>query len=346
MNGVMNRQQTTNCQERLENALANGLNHESELRIRYRGGSNKVYPVQHNGTVWFYSEALPNRFWNAFGLMNPDENAQNNIVVEINTPFDGIDFSTGAGMFAFDEKGSLWLLHSGRIGGGRPDIGAEVFRRWYLQYDRMEEVDIGNGNVKQAIPVCNIFDEANFLDDLEAFVGKVHIFKRLATRQMTDDPDVLLPLLQEMTRNIDHSVRRTATILTYERNPAIAEAAKLMAEGRCRLCDEDGPFMDKLLGLPFLETHHVKWLSKGGRDSMDNTVALCPNCHRKMHHVSNKEDIAKLKEIAKKQAADIKDEAQWDRAFAASRPLLERLAAEAAEERRSGVTEELDPVHL
>ena len=42
-------------------------------------------------------------------------------------------------------------------------------------------------------------------------------------------------------------------------------------------------------------------------------------------------------------STDIEDEARWDRAFAASRPLLERLAAEAAEERRSGLTEELDP---
>ena len=45
-------------------------------------------------------------------------------------------------------------------------------------------------------------------------------------------------------------------------------------------------------------------------------------------------------------SADIEDEARWDRAFAASRPLLERLAAEAAEERRSGLTEELDPTRL
>ena len=44
--------------------------------------------------------------------------------------------------------------------------------------------------------------------------------------------------------------------------------------------------------------------------------------------------------------SDIEDEARWDRAFAASRPVLERLAAEAAEERRLGLTEELDPTRL
>ncbi|WP_083791491.1 HNH endonuclease [Chlorobium ferrooxidans] len=39
----------------------------------------------------------------------------------------------------------------------------------------------------------------------------------------------------------------------------------------------------KVNGDPYLESHHVIWLSRDGRDSVDNVVALCPNCHRKMH---------------------------------------------------------------
>ena len=53
------------------------------------------------------------------------------------------------------------------------------------------------------------------------------------------------------------------------------------------------PFIDKN-GVPFLETHHIKWLSEGGDDSIQNTVALCPNCHRKMHSLNRKADINKL----------------------------------------------------
>ena len=40
------------------------------------------------------------------------------------------------------------------------------------------------------------------------------------------------------------------------------------------------------------------WLSEGGEDSIENTVALCPNCHRKMHVVNLQEDIDKLNRIA------------------------------------------------
>lgn len=44
--------------------------------------------------------------------------------------------------------------------------------------------------------------------------------------------------------------------------------------------------------------------------------------------------------------ADAYEEARWDRAFAESIPQLKRLAAEAARERRLGLTEELDPSQL
>ena len=39
------------------------------------------------------------------------------------------------------------------------------------------------------------------------------------------------------------------------------------------------------------------WLSQGGQDSIENTVALCPNCHRKMHIINDQADVAKLKRI-------------------------------------------------
>ncbi|WP_238917318.1 HNH endonuclease [Clostridium sp. YIM B02555] len=40
--------------------------------------------------------------------------------------------------------------------------------------------------------------------------------------------------------------------------------------------------------------HHIKWLSRGGEDSIENTAALCPNCHRRMHIVDSNEDREKL----------------------------------------------------
>jgi 5-methylcytosine-specific restriction protein A len=47
-----------------------------------------------------------------------------------------------------------------------------------------------------------------------------------------------------------------------------------------------------------LETHHIKWLSKDGEDCIENTVALCPNCHRKMHILDLGDDRKQLIRVA------------------------------------------------
>jgi 5-methylcytosine-specific restriction protein A len=88
------------------------------------------------------------------------------------------------------------------------------------------------------------------------------------------------------------------SIKQFIRNPFVSEYAKRLAKGKCMLCHQDAPFLNSN-GLPYLETHHIQWLSQGGEDSINNTVALCPNCHRKMHIVNSKSDIEYLKQIIK-----------------------------------------------
>lgn len=63
---------------------------------------------------------------------------------------------------------------------------------------------------------------------------------------------------------------------TYDRNPYVSAAAKRRANGKCQLCGKSAPFLDPH-GQPYLETHHIIWLSRGGPDTLDNTVALCRN---------------------------------------------------------------------
>jgi len=43
-----------------------------------------------------------------------------------------------------------------------------------------------------------------------------------------------------------------------------------------------------------LESHHVIWLSRNGEDTIYNTVALDPSCHRKMHILDLVSDVEKL----------------------------------------------------
>lgn len=91
---------------------------------------------------------------------------------------------------------------------------------------------------------------------------------------------------------------KASTTSTYVRNPYVAEYAKRRANGICQLCKEPAPFNDKK-GKPYLESHHIVWLCENGTDDIYNTVALCPNCHKKMHIVNNIEDIKFLQESNK-----------------------------------------------
>ncbi len=71
---------------------------------------------------------------------------------------------------------------------------------------------------------------------------------------------------------------------TYRRNMDIVVEALDRANGVCEKCKYPAPFMKITDGSPYLEVHHIKPLSNGGDDSLENVLALCPNCHRQHHH--------------------------------------------------------------
>jgi len=100
-------------------------------------------------------------------------------------------------------------------------------------------------------------------------------------------------LLEKIKSNKNKVGLRTVLAKQYERDPLISEYVKRKANGVCTLCEKEAPFLDKSKK-PFLEVHHIEWLSNGGEDTLENTVALCPNCHRKMHHLNLTRDKQKL----------------------------------------------------
>lgn len=69
----------------------------------------------------------------------------------------------------------------------------------------------------------------------------------------------------------------------YERCVAIKEYARARSQGNCESCDGPAPFNTKG-GVPYLEIHHTHRLSDGGLDDPRYVGAICPNCHREIHH--------------------------------------------------------------
>lgn len=76
---------------------------------------------------------------------------------------------------------------------------------------------------------------------------------------------------------------------SFVRDPAVRRAAYARAQGRCEYCGDMGFLTSS--GAPFLETHHIVYLSAEGPDHLDNVAALCANHHREAHYGAGAEEI-------------------------------------------------------
>jgi predicted HNH restriction endonuclease len=72
---------------------------------------------------------------------------------------------------------------------------------------------------------------------------------------------------------------------SYVRNPKVVAKCLYLAKGICGKCNLIGPFLKRANNERYLEVHHIIPLSKNGLDKVENTVALCPNCHREIHDI-------------------------------------------------------------
>lgn len=101
--------------------------------------------------------------------------------------------------------------------------------------------------------------------NLQLAIAKISPAKKLSTKST-------LPEKIEVTTNI------------YKRNPVIVIEALQRANGICECCRNKAPFIRASDETPYLEVHHIDPLNSGGADSIDNVIALCPNCHRYKHY--------------------------------------------------------------
>lgn len=80
-----------------------------------------------------------------------------------------------------------------------------------------------------------------------------------------------------------HPIATSTNVNQYARDEAVRAWVLNDAAGVCACCASSAPFRG-VNGQPFLEVHHVRRLTDGGTDTVSNTVALCPNCHKQLHH--------------------------------------------------------------
>ena len=106
--------------------------------------------------------------------------------------------------------------------------------------------------------------------------------ENIVLRKIKNIPESELKKLASLQTDAPHKAYTKATI--FIRSPYVVELAKRLAKGICQDCDQPAPFVSKITNEPYLEVHHICPLSEGGKDIIENVIALCPNCHRKRHY--------------------------------------------------------------
>lgn len=152
-------------------------------------------------------------------------------------------------------------------------------------------IEYGILNTKQ-IPVMRKAHSIGYLD----YLNELGMFTDLEPINEDNYEAIRLREQEEAKKLDDISLKKRAkkakvlpqkyfvSIAKYIRNQYVVEYAKRKANGICQDCFQPAPFINKKNGQPFLETHHIVPLGEGGEDTIKNTIAICPNCHRKRHY--------------------------------------------------------------
>ncbi len=166
---VSDQNQIDDLNQKFRNRLSELLPETLEMNLGFPGGQFPEPVIAHfsnDHNLWVAFRELDNRFWNGFGR-NPNAHGNNNIAVQINFPFDGIDRSI-AGVFGIDENGEFLVLHRGGIGGGRNGVGRANFLNLYQGEIIMAQ---DNNQVNQFIVVTKL-DDPGFLANIQFFVNE------------------------------------------------------------------------------------------------------------------------------------------------------------------------------
>lgn len=81
-------------------------------------------------------------------------------------------------------------------------------------------------------------------------------------------------------------LKREAVVSVFVRSQIIRDYVVQRAKGVCEGCELDAPFL-RPNGIAYLEPHHIRRLTDGGPDDPRHVIALCPNCHRRVHFGSD-----------------------------------------------------------
>lgn len=167
----------------------------------------------------------------------------------------------------------------------------------------MEQIFTTRGKVSQTNAVTALRAHINYYEG--HYKTTMHLLRAIADdfEAPIQEPHTATDIEKEFSVAVEKSLRgsradrlqrlalavKKPTLVKVEtsvfvRNPDVVSEALLRASGKCEECTADAPFIRAKDKTPYLEVHHRIPLADGGEDSLENAVALCPNCHRRLHY--------------------------------------------------------------
>lgn len=137
------------------------------------GGSTPVdvfYSPEYD--FWCGNSVEPDRYWNPFGLGRPRNGATITGRCQINYACENVNLRM-AGLLAKDAEGRLYLLHSGKIGGGRKGVGKNAFLDFYTG----ERIMVTDGERQYEYLLIDRIDNERFFLNVRIFIESVYGFK-------------------------------------------------------------------------------------------------------------------------------------------------------------------------
>lgn len=143
-----------------------------------------------------------------------------------------------------------------------------------LSSDDLEKVILDSGEKYATYPVDEkLVDPVLCLDSIE----------------LDGEVERLLPsILEGKPKGRKAPEKNKSTSSQFIRDATIVSWVLANSKGTCECCENVAPFRRKN-GQLYLEVHHVKPLADEGSDTIENAIAICPNCHREIHFGANSE---------------------------------------------------------
>ena len=165
----------------LSRQLKNGQQFTKTITWRPNKTVRRVYWHQKQN---FWGSPNASDYWCPFGVTNPSSVSTLRMTCQINPAQNQDDRSRG-GVFLRDSKGSLYVAHSGNVGGGKQGVGKLAFLDFYP--GDLEEVEWGDGVVSRVIVIGRL-GSPSLMDDLGSYIHQIALFKKSVDRNEGPEP--------------------------------------------------------------------------------------------------------------------------------------------------------------